>query len=116
MRVMVIGSGGREHALVRALAESRGVKKVYCVPGNGGTGSLAQNVDVTVDDHDRILAIARDHAIDKGSGHCRATSHVISLGPARLGCLFDGGSLSRLLFVSQGIADDDSFGTATNSR
>ncbi len=48
MRVLVIGGGGREHALAWKIAQSPRVKKVYCAPGNAGTQSVAENVNISV--------------------------------------------------------------------
>ncbi|TLM65642.1 MAG: phosphoribosylamine--glycine ligase [Deltaproteobacteria bacterium] len=64
MNVLVVGSGGREHALVWKIAQSPLVKKIYCAPGNPGTGRLAENVPLKVDDLDGLLAFAREKAID----------------------------------------------------
>jgi phosphoribosylamine--glycine ligase len=64
MKVLVIGSGGREHALVWKIAQSPLVTKIYCAPGNPGTAGLAENVALQVDDLDGLLAFARREAID----------------------------------------------------
>jgi phosphoribosylamine---glycine ligase len=64
MKVLVIGSGGREHALVWKIAQSPLVAKVYCAPGNPGTGGIAENVAIKVDDITRLLAFARTEGID----------------------------------------------------
>ncbi|MDN4594666.1 phosphoribosylamine--glycine ligase [Polycladomyces subterraneus] len=64
MRVLVIGSGGREHALVWKLAQSPLVKKVFCAPGNGGIAELAECVSIGVTDVERLLAFAKDQEID----------------------------------------------------
>jgi phosphoribosylamine--glycine ligase len=64
MKVLVIGSGGREHALVWKIAQSPLVTKIYCAPGNPGTAGLAENVPLQVDDLDGLLAFARREAID----------------------------------------------------
>ncbi len=64
MKVLVIGSGGREHALVWKIAQSPLVEKVYCAPGNPGTGRIAENVDIKVDDLAALLAFARKEGID----------------------------------------------------
>jgi phosphoribosylamine--glycine ligase len=64
MKVLVIGSGGREHALVWKIARSPLVKKVYCAPGNPGIGQLAENVTIKVDDLPGLLAFARQEKID----------------------------------------------------
>lgn len=64
MRVLVIGSGGREHALVWKIAQNPSVERIYCAPGNGGIGQLAENVPISVTEVDKLLAFARLKAID----------------------------------------------------
>jgi phosphoribosylamine--glycine ligase len=59
MKVLVIGSGGREHALVWKIAQSPLVEKVYCAPGNPGIGRIAENVGIRVDDLPGLLDFAR---------------------------------------------------------
>ena len=54
MNVGIIGSGGREHALCQFIKNSPKVKKIYCFPGNGGTSQLATNVEIDLDDFDKI--------------------------------------------------------------
>jgi len=63
MKVLVIGSGGREHALVWKLAQSPRVDKVYCAPGNGGTNRQAENVAISVSDLDALAAFAAREGI-----------------------------------------------------
>ncbi|HTP65674.1 MAG TPA: phosphoribosylamine--glycine ligase [Geobacteraceae bacterium] len=63
MKVLVIGSGGREHALVWKIAQSPLVEKVFCAPGNPGTGLIGENVDIKVDDLEGLLAFARKEGI-----------------------------------------------------
>jgi phosphoribosylamine--glycine ligase len=58
MKVLVIGSGGREHALVWKIAQSPLVEKVFCAPGNPGTARLAENVAIKVDDLEGLLDFA----------------------------------------------------------
>ena len=64
MNVLVIGSGGREHAIVRKLAESGKVSKIYCAPGNGGIAELAECVDIGVMDFEAQTAFAKEKKID----------------------------------------------------
>jgi phosphoribosylamine--glycine ligase len=64
MKVLVIGGGGREHALVWKIAQSPLVKKVFCAPGNPGTAQLAENVAIGVEQLDQLLAFAYENKID----------------------------------------------------
>ncbi len=63
MKVLVIGSGGREHALVWKIAQSPLVDKVFCAPGNPGIGRIAENVPIAVDDLPGLLSFARQEGI-----------------------------------------------------
>jgi len=63
MRVMVVGSGGREHALVWKLMQSPMVEHVYVAPGNGGTALIAQNVPLKDDDIPGLVAFAREQGV-----------------------------------------------------
>ncbi|HET8759687.1 MAG TPA: phosphoribosylamine--glycine ligase, partial [Nitrospiria bacterium] len=64
MKVLVIGSGGREHALVWKLAQSPRVAKIYCAPGNGGIARSATCLPIAVDDAEGLLAAAGREGID----------------------------------------------------
>jgi phosphoribosylamine---glycine ligase len=64
MKILVIGSGGREHALVWALARSPQVQALYCAPGNPGIASAASLVQIPADAIDRLLAFVREESID----------------------------------------------------
>ncbi|HET8996625.1 MAG TPA: phosphoribosylamine--glycine ligase, partial [Acetobacteraceae bacterium] len=64
MRVLVVGSGGREHALCWALAASPLLTKLYCAPGNPGIGELAECVKIGATDIAELVAFAQEHAID----------------------------------------------------
>jgi phosphoribosylamine--glycine ligase len=63
MKVLVIGKGGREHALVWKLARSRRVERVYCAPGNAGTAQDGVNVPIDVNDFDRLVQFVRKEGI-----------------------------------------------------
>ena len=54
MKVGIIGSGGREHALCEALKKSSKISKIYCIPGNAGTNFIAENIDLNISDFERI--------------------------------------------------------------
>tara|TARA_B100000941_G_scaffold181410_1_gene130169 strand:- start:19407 stop:20687 length:1281 start_codon:yes stop_codon:yes gene_type:complete len=62
--VLVLGSGGREHAIVWSLKNDEKVDKVFCAPGNGGTMIHAQNLDVDINDNKDILRIVKNNNID----------------------------------------------------
>lgn len=64
MRVFVIGSGGREHALVWKISQSALVDKIFCAPGNGGISALAECVDISADDIAALLEFARKEQIE----------------------------------------------------
>jgi phosphoribosylamine--glycine ligase len=64
MRVLVIGSGGREHALCWKIARSPLVTRLYCAPGNGGTGEVADNLDIRQDDFRELYKFAKQEKID----------------------------------------------------
>lgn len=64
MKLLVIGSGGREHALALALARSPRITEIYCAPGNAGTLALATNVAIEATDIEGLLAFASAEAID----------------------------------------------------
>tara|TARA_B100000035_G_scaffold9676_1_gene8260 strand:- start:3431 stop:4693 length:1263 start_codon:yes stop_codon:yes gene_type:complete len=54
MKVAVIGSGGREHAICNSLKNSNNINKIYCIPGNAGTNSIAENIKIELDDFNKI--------------------------------------------------------------
>ena len=64
--VLVIGSGGREHAIVDALSRSPQVSKIYCAPGNAGIGQQAQNVPLKDTDVEGLKAFALEEAKNAG--------------------------------------------------
>jgi phosphoribosylamine--glycine ligase len=64
MKILVVGGGGREHALVWKIAQSPLVSKIFCAPGNPGMAGLADNVPLAVDDLDGLLAFALREKID----------------------------------------------------
>lgn len=64
MKVLVIGGGGREHAIIWKLAQSKNVSKIYCAPGNGGIADLAECVPIDVMDFENLTKFAKDNNIN----------------------------------------------------
>ncbi|HPI02905.1 MAG TPA: phosphoribosylamine--glycine ligase [Candidatus Goldiibacteriota bacterium] len=64
MKVLVIGGGGREHAICSSVKKSKKVTKIFCAPGNAGTAGIAENVNISADDLEGLMNFAIDNAID----------------------------------------------------
>ena len=64
MNVLLVGGGGREHAIAMGIAKSPKVTKLYCAPGNAGISALAECVNIGVMEFDKLLAFAKEKAID----------------------------------------------------
>jgi phosphoribosylamine---glycine ligase len=64
MKLLAIGGGGREHALVWKLKQSPGIDRIFCAPGNAGTGSIAENVPIPATDLPRLRAFAKQNDVD----------------------------------------------------
>jgi phosphoribosylamine--glycine ligase len=62
MRILVVGSGGREHALARKLSQSPDVTAILAAPGNGGTAACGENVAVADTNVPGLVALAKDRA------------------------------------------------------
>ena len=64
MKVLIVGSGGSEHAIATAVAKSPRVEKIYCAPGNAGISALAECVNIGAMEFDKLVAFAKEKAID----------------------------------------------------
>ena len=64
MKVLIIGSGGREHALAWKIAQSKLLTRLFCAPGNPGTAKLAENIDIGADDIAKLMNFAKTESID----------------------------------------------------
>ena len=64
MNVAVIGSGGREHAICESLIKSKKIKKLFCIPGNGGTATIASNIPLDIENFQSIRDFVNNHNID----------------------------------------------------
>jgi phosphoribosylamine---glycine ligase len=94
MRVMVVGSGAREHALAWKCMQSALTDRVFCTPGNGGTGGMAKNIQIPADDvanlvkfakHERIslAVLGPDAAVAAGVGDALRAEGIPTFGPGR---------------------------------
>lgn len=105
MRILLLGSGGREHALAWKLAQSRKCDKLYIAPGNAGTALVGENVAINVSDFDALKAFAVDNRVDmvvvgpedplvKGIYDCfkedARTSTIPVIGPSKQGAVLEG--------------------------
>lgn len=64
MKILIVGSGGREHAIAAAVAKSPKADKIYCAPGNAGIAGLAECVDIAVDEFEKIASFAKEKGVD----------------------------------------------------
>ncbi len=64
MKVLIVGSGGREHAIAASVAKSPRVDKIYCAPGNAGIASLAECVPIGAMEFDKLVSFAKENAVD----------------------------------------------------
>jgi len=101
MRVMVLGSGGREHALAARLRASPAVSDVLCAPGNGGTARVARNVPVNLEDPARVVELARAERVDfvvvgpegplvLGVVDALSDAGILAFGPRRVAAQLEG--------------------------
>ncbi len=64
MKVLIVGGGGREHAIAEAVSRSKRVDKIYCAPGNGGIAELCECVPITPMEFDKLISFAKEKEID----------------------------------------------------
>ena len=105
MNILLLGSGGREHALAWKIAQSTKVSKLFIAPGNAGTGTVGQNVDINANDFDALKRFALDNDVqmvvvgpedplvngiyDDFKNDAR-TAHIPVIGPSRKGATLEG--------------------------
>lgn len=102
MNILVVGGGGREHAIVRSLAQSPKTGRIFVAPGNGGTARLAKNISsLDINDGNAILGFVRDNAVElvvigpeaplvQGVADILRAAGVATFGPDRQGALLEG--------------------------
>ena len=123
MKVLVVGSGAREHALVWKCVQSDLVERVYCAPGNGGTGGMARNVPIQATDVVKLVQFAKrerlglvvlgpEAAVDAGAGDALRSAGFNVFGPGRAaGRIESSKSFAKSLMREAGIptAEYDTF-------
>jgi phosphoribosylamine--glycine ligase len=119
LKVLVVGSGAREHALVWKCVQSDLVERVYCAPGNGGTGGMARNVPIVAADVVRIVEFAKrerlglvilgpEAAVDAGVGDALRSAGFNVFGPNRgAGRIESSKSFAKALMRRAGIPTAD---------
>lgn len=101
MRVLVIGSGGREHALAWAISKSPRVEKLFVAPGNGGTSSIAENAEIDIANHGAVLAFVKANRVDfvvigpdapavAGLGDDVRAAGILCFGPSKAAAQLEG--------------------------
>ncbi|KPJ59921.1 MAG: phosphoribosylamine--glycine ligase [Latescibacteria bacterium DG_63] len=112
MKVMVVGSGGREHALVWKLLQDKTVREVVCCPGNAGIAESARCVPVKVDDTHGLLEVVTSHDIDlvvfgpeeplvKGAADWLRGKDVTVFGPSALAAALEGSKVLAKIFMKR---------------
>ena len=99
--ILVLGSGGREHALCWKIAQSPLVDKLYCAPGNGGTAAVAENTALDAADHEAVISFCRDKAVSlvvigpeaplvAGLADDLAAAGIAAFGPGKIAAQLEG--------------------------
>ena len=81
MKVLVIGGGGREHAIVHTLKKSPKVDHIWCAPGNGGIAAEAECVAIKATDIDGMVAFAKEHKPDLVMVACLLYTSISAVSP-----------------------------------
>lgn len=126
MKVLVVGGGGREHAIIMKLAESRCVDKLYCTPGNGGISRYAECFDVGATDIDGVVSLAKKLSVDMvvvapddplvlGMVDALNAEGIMTFGPCKAAAIIEGSkAFSKNLMKKHGIPTAD-YETFTDS-
>ena len=125
MRILVIGSGGREHALCWAIAKSPRCEKLYVMPGNGGTGEIAENVAVDITDHAAVVAFALANKVDfvvigpdapavAGLGDDLRAAGLLCFGPSKAAAQLEGSKAFTKLICDEAKVPTAAYGRFDN--
>ena len=64
MKIAILGSGGREHAIAFSISYSKKIKKIFCIPGNAGTSKIAENISIDINNFKKIHKFVNEKNID----------------------------------------------------
>ena len=64
MKIAILGSGGREHAIAYSISKSKKIKKIYCIPGNAGTEEIAENINIDINNFENIRDFLIENKIE----------------------------------------------------
>ncbi len=105
MRILLLGSGGREHALAWKIAHSKQCSKLFIAPGNAGTGAVGENVSIGVNDFERLKEFTSEQKVDMvvvgpedplvngiydAFKEDKRTAHIPVIGPSKAGAVLEG--------------------------
>ena len=101
MKVLIVGSGGREHAIAASVIKNKRVSKLYCAPGNGGISQLAECVPIGAMEFERLVSFAKEKAIDLvivgmddplvgGLVDCMEEAGIPAFGPRKNAAILEG--------------------------
>ena len=105
MNILIIGSGGREHAIGWKISQSKKTDKLFFAPGNAGTSSLGTNLDIDVNDYNTVKQTALEHRVDlivvgpeipliegihDSFSEDKTVQHIKIIGPKKAGAQLEG--------------------------
>ena len=104
MKIAIIGSGGREHAIAATISKSSDIKEIYCVPGNAGTSSIATNVVIDINNFDKLCKFLKENNVDlvvvgpeqplvNGIVDYLEKSHIKVFGPNKIASQLEGSKI-----------------------
>ena len=104
MKVGIIGSGGREHALCEALSKSKKISKIYCFPGNAGTQKIAENIDINVDNFEilknfviskkiELIVVGPEKPLVEGIVDFFENNNILIFGPNKFSSQLEGSKI-----------------------
>lgn len=114
MNILVIGSGGREHAVIKALSRSAKVNKLYCAPGNAGMAKLATLVNIEIKDHSKVVEFCNDKNITlvfigpedplvAGLADSLRAADILVFGPSKQAAQLEGSKIFAKEFMKQAL-------------